>query len=655
MATNIFLPSTGGVKIRRANVTTNGVDAEVDANVKEQLTALNDLLAKPLFSIKHFTTNGSSVDKVATTKPGTTPGTGTGMLPGELLAKTLTPRCFGLRNQGANQWEGTDSLMENIYNISLTASDPHMQTLEEYIDATAPLSLLKYSFNTQINENYWTNLDSNTKTVLNYPSIVDYLLAYSYVIASNTEINGLINFVFGNISGLRNIVKYTQISAAREYIHAEKVDVAYNSSDDFIIKSILSANPPFSAQLFGPSVHAKLEDYITNSQELALIDNSALYNRTTIPPELIQPLIYKIKNSVIPVTKANYDSLAPIFLNDIKNNPSSIDSSPNADGLNSDTQPSTDFDVTFLDDYASVVKIVFNNIRCAAQMFYSMTLGDELNIFDVMNYFTHKFMIRGNIQISDNILREDLQLYVFSNKFTNITTGKVIDRTRPAERYMFYKQVFNYGSGQITEDIVVNKEFNKLFKILIMEGAKYIQRAQESPNPESYVSRQPIMQAVEDLQYNLSTHCAGMANVITPIIYEELNFIIKRILNHPEIVQQLVPAGGTWWKVVELLYEGMKQQRPKTTIFYNKAKLGFEIFNSIAKYNPATFEDDKNFSDFISNVDAYIITQAQLQPSDDDDKPADKKESSNKDDNTRSEERTPATADAGGSKDEWAF
>ncbi len=655
MATKIFLPSVGGVKIRRANVTTNGVDAAVDTNVKKQLVALNALLSKPIFWVRSFSTDNTLEKVKAKASPA---NNSDGMLPEDLLAKTLTPRCFGTKHQDRHQWEGTDSLLENIYNISTSDGNASLQTIEEYIDATAALSLLKYSFNTQINESLWTNLDSNTKTILNYPAVVDYLLAYSFVIAGNTEINGLINFVFGNISGLRNIVKYAQISAARQYINAEKVDVHYNSSDDFIIKSILSANPALSSLSFGPLVHGKLEDYITNSKELSLIDGSTLYNRTTIPPQLIQPLIYEIKNSVIPVTKANYDSLAPIFLNDIKNNPSLIDASGGTNGA-SGTQPSSNFDVTFLDDQASIVKIAVDNIRCAAQMFYSMTLGDELNIFDVMNYFTHKFMIRGSIQISDNTLREDLQLYVFSNKFTNITNGKIIDRTRPAERHMFYKQVFNYGSGQITEDVIVNKEFKKFFRILIMEGAKYIQRAQESPNPESYVSRQPVMQAVEDLQYNLSTHCSGMANVITPIIYEELNFIIKRILNHPEVVQQLVPAGGTWWKVVELLYEGMKQQRPKTTILYNKAKLGFEIFNSIANYSPATFEDDKNFSDFISNVDAYIITQAQLQASDDDDendKDRDRNRYRSQDgDHDKPDDQSKGSADAGSGKDEWAF
>ncbi len=41
------------------------------------------------------------------------------------------------------------------------------------------------------------------------------------------------------------------------------------------------------------------------------------------------------------------------------------------------------------------------------------------------------------------------------------------------------------------------------------------------------------MQAVEDLQYDLSAHCIGMATVATPMIYAELNFIIRRFLMHP--------------------------------------------------------------------------------------------------------------------------
>jgi len=121
------------------------------------------------------------------------------------------------------------------------------------------------------------------------------------------------------------------------------------------------------------------------------------------------------------------------------------------------------------------------------------------------------------------------------------------------------------------------------------------------------------MQAVEDLQYNLSTHCVGMASVISPLIHAELDFVIRRILMHDEVRRQVAPTGGSWWRVVEALYMAMKNTRPKATILYNKAKLGNSIIRKIAEYNAASFENDSTFSAFISDVDAFITTQSILQ------------------------------------------
>jgi hypothetical protein len=289
-----------------------------------------------------------------------------------------------------------------------------------------------------------------------------------------------------------------------------------------------------------------------------------------------------------------------------------------------------------------------------------MVLGEELDVFNVVNYFTHKFLIGGGIEILDQKLRENLQLYVFSNKFTEASTNRILDRTRPAERQMFYRQVFNSGNARITDEVIVNKEFGRLWKVLMYESAKYLERAQESPNPDNYVSRQNVMQGVEDLQYNLSTHCSGMTNVITPIIYNELNFIIRNILMHPEVTRQVVPVGGTWWRVVETLYAAMKGSRPKSTSVYNKAKLGQTILKAIAEYNPSTFENDANFSGFISNVDAFITTQSIIQESlpheirsekDMDDKPAVMQPAYKKTTEDMHEKETGN----GKAKDEWDF
>lgn len=187
---------------------------------------------------------------------------------------------------------------------------------------------------------------------------------------------------------------------------------------------------------------------------------------------------------------------------------------------------------------------------------------------------------------------------------------------------MFYRQVFDAGTAIIDNDLaqilVPNPDYPKLCKVLILETAKYIERAQTAFYPDQYVSRGNIQQAIEDLQYNLSTHCIGMVNVVSPLIYLELDFCIRRIFMHDEVMRQIVPAGGTWWRVVEALYLAMRNTRPRSTVLYNKAMLGYQILKDIANYDPATFQNDNVASDFVSNVQAFITTQSILQQDEED-------------------------------------
>ena len=69
---------------------------------------------------------------------------------------------------------------------------------------------------------------------------------------------------------------------------------------------------------------------------------------------------------------------------------------------------------------------------------------------------------------------------------------------------------------------------------------------------------------------------------------------------------------------METLYLAMSNTRPRSTVLYNKAKLGFEILQDVANYDPATFENDDVFFDFVSNVQAFITTQSILQQDQDD-------------------------------------
>ncbi len=594
-------------RIKRPRITTSGFVSDVDPTIKTLLDELNELLGKRIFkreSIMEDTVEIAREKTKSETKIDVTPShtvTRTRLVPDirKLLAQPLTPKMIP-----NNDW-ANDSLL-CAFKDAKESND--FVTLSEYIDMVSDLSALKYAFEGNLTLN-WQNLDYNTKTVLDgYQAIRDYLVAYGYHIMNLQEVNGLKNFILSNRGGAKNVVNYAIVSGARTIINDEQMKVPnYNNDNSEIVAEIKNANLSLSSASFRTSAQAVINNFVFNTDELKLIDGAGL---GPLPANMKPLLVKYVRQSPIPITTQNVKFLLPMFISQI------LASTPTATpptGELDTTVSDQDFEVAFFEDDTSMIQVSRSAVLCASQLYYGMVLGDELDVFGAVDYFTRKYLLRGGIEIQDSTLRDDLQLYVFSGKFTDLAHNKVVDRTRKEERKLFHRMVFNYGSGQVTEDMIVNKEFPKLWKVLMLESAKYLERAQISPNPDSFVSRQNVMQAVEDLQYNLSTHCTGMANVVTPLIYSELNFIVQRIFMHKEVLQQLVPQGSTWWRVVEMLYMGMKHSRPKATVLYNKAKLGHDIIHSIADYNPATFEDDANFSAFISDVDAFITTQSILQ------------------------------------------
>jgi hypothetical protein len=641
-------------RIKRPLITTNGIVSAVDPTIKAQLDELNMLLGRRVVAVAAATPAANGAGTVNGQRPATSSTNGAHLPLMEvraLLARPLMPKYVPPK---ADSWDPS-SLAFAFSNIDEPTDSDGMArstTLSDLIDATSQLSSLKYAFQNNLSAN-WVNLDYNTRSVLDgYPAITDYLIALCYFQMGLTEVGGLTNILLSNRLGAKSVVNYAVISAARTIIDHEQLVVdRYNEDDSPIVSKIQTAALALSSVSFRSSLQALVDDFIFNKSESDLIDSSGL----GLPPELKPQLTRYIKNSPIQITSTNAPFFLPVFVSQILAGTSVAGA---ANGQSADQQDQ-DFDVQYLTDDQSMIQVSRSAVRCAAQLFYSMVLGDELDVFHTVNYFTHKYLIRGGIEITDSRLRDDLQLYVFSNKFTHLKTGAINDRSRHAERHMFYRQVFNWGHGQVTDDLIVNQEFPRLWKVLILECAKYLERAQISPNPDSYVSRQNVMQAVEDIQYNLSTSCTGMANVITPLIYAELDFVIRRIFMHDEILRQIVPQGGTWWRVVEVLHMGMKHSRPRSTVLYNKAKLGDSILRQIADYNPSTFENDGPFAAFISDVEAFITTQSILQEDladehGDSDKSVMPRANGDRPDVTPPP-TAPATAAQAPVADEWAF
>ncbi|WP_144444257.1 hypothetical protein [Caballeronia arationis] len=591
--------------MRRIVGTTRGNVPAVDPYIITELDLLDELLARKVFepAWKHGNVSISTPGKTAAAKRGVPKVVATATMLRSLLVRPLAPR-----KAPEEKWTG-DSLPGTL--AHMPPNDDYL-SLSELVDATAGLSALKYAFKNDIATKLYT-LDFGERTVLGgYPAVTDFLVAYAFHVMGLTEVDAARNFITSSPAGVSKVVKYLAVSGARAYLETARLEVPGLDNDNGpVIQSLADAALSLEAGSFAPSVAAVVQAPVFNRAESKLIKHAEDSGLGPILPEMKPILIRYIQASNaarIPITNANIVYYASGWIQQISR------SLQIGEPESTSTDPTdSDFDITPFDDDRSQIQISRSAVKCASQLFYGMVLGEELQVFDAMNFFTHKYLVRGSLTIEDSRLRDDLQSYVFSNRFTDPRGNRVLDRTRPAERAMFYRQVFNYGTSQTGDDMVQNQEFPRLWKVLMLESAKFLERAQISPNPDNYVSRQNVLQSVEDLQYNLSTNCTGMSNVIAPLINAELEFVIKRIFMHPEVLRQVVPSGGTWWRVVETLILAMTGGRPKATVIYNKAKGGNDIIRAIADYDPTVFAQDQKFAEFIGNVERFITTQSILQ------------------------------------------
>ncbi|MBA3704436.1 MAG: hypothetical protein H0W84_00610 [Bacteroidetes bacterium] len=619
MTTNISTSNNhSGFILRRPLITSNGFTTDLDPTIKKHLTDLDTLLGKHVFnpmeeddgSFYDSAETKSGIKGAAAKKAAAAAANENGHNASLNLREALAKSIYAKKTEIDERWDKRGLLYDLVH-----TKENKLSNISDIIDQNKESANLKYEYQEFLKEN-WNFLSNNQKAIFGFENISDYLLAYAYFKKGISEINALNNFINNRKDGLAAIINYAVISAARTFIQKEslhihsvtikKLPYTYNDDEHPLIQKIISSNLSLNNFSFSKELNKIIDNYIYNGKEAKLIEHADIGD---IPAEYIPLLIKYIKNSPIPITDLNVNYFLPLFINQIK----SSTFFEETDTTLTDEEFDKDFEVEFFEDDKSTVQANVSNVKCAAKLFYSMVVGEELDVFNLVNYFTHKFLIKNRIDIQDPKLRENIQMYVFSNKFTDVTSGRVLERTRPGERQMFYRQVFNIGNGPVTDDMIVNTDFNGLWKTLILEADEYIEKAQLSPNPDSYVSRQNVMQAVEELQYNLSANCTGMATVISPMIYSELNFIVHKIFEHPEVIRQVVPANGTWWRVVETLYASMKQRRLNATVIYNRAKLSHSILSKIATYNPASFEQDTEFSAFISDVNALISTQSIIQ------------------------------------------
>lgn len=638
---NIILNTGTAFRLRRPPAVSNGFVNDLDPRVQEQLDTLHGLLSADVFAraavgrgadaerggVEYLVealreearrdqalAEGGEAEKDAIDEA---IAEELGLDPATVLEAHLTPRRARARDKWADR-----SLASQIAEAIAELTDAGeldeegrgktgaLISLSEYVDRISALSTLKYSVDDALAAE-WTLYPETIRRVLDadaYPAIRVYLVAYAYAVLQLRDVGAVKKFILNDELGAQSVVKYATIGAARELVADRGFNIPRFDEDKspFVLK-IGAATIGLSSQSFERDTMAVVNDLIDDVEYKDLIDEAEkVLGQLPLATRLL--LARYIDAAPVKITKHNVASFAVVWL---AQNAPPLPATPTDLTIGSDA----DFGIETYQDDPGTLAISRSAVLAAAQLYYTMVLGDELDVFTIVHFFTHKYIVNGQMEIRDAVLRQDLQSYVFSNRFSDPKTGRLLDNSRKQERHLFETQVFGARRRhqELPDGMVFNEDFPDLWKVLMLQSATYLEKAQSSLNPDAFVSRQQVAQAVEDLQYNLSTHCIGMAPVAAPLYHAELTFVIKRILMHPEVLNQVVPVGGTWWRAVEKLSQDYKHFKPRSIAIYNKAKLGHDIIASIADYNPSTFEDDTNFGDFMSNVDAYITTQSILQ------------------------------------------
>jgi hypothetical protein len=599
-------------KLRRGNGNGHGVAADVDPAVRDHLKELNQLLGKAVFTPASFVVApaapaGPRVRGKARRR-GAAPGDGlspAGRKVKDFLDRELTAK-FAPAKKG-EKW--ADESVASF--LAGEDEDDDNFTLSGFIDKTPALVQLKYAFLDEIQED-WGQVSAGARAVLrDYPNIRDYLIAWAYLGVGISDVDAVKNVILTEKGGVTRVLGYATVGAARALIDREQLRVKdYNDDDSPFVKKHQQTPVPLATATFARSTRTLIDQFRFDSDEAAIIEDAIASGEIGDIDDSIKPTLIKyMQASPVTITKKNAENYLPNFILQIMG----MKSVAAADGQGAETTDG-DFSVRFQDDARSEFEVSGPAVESAAQLFHAMVLGEELDVFGAVGYLTNRRLVaNGGMKIKNPTLRRDLQAWVFDNEFVDTQTKERMTRTRAAERQMFFRQVFNWGQGPVPEDLAVNYEFPQLWNVLILESARYLKEARDSLHPENFMSAQGVAQAVEDLQYNLSTHCTGMATVLSPIVDAELAFVLDRVLKHPEVILQIVPEGGTWKRAMDKLNIERKVRRPNATTLYNKAKLGKEIIEAIAHYTSGDFDDFTKLSAFISKVDAFITTSSILQ------------------------------------------
>lgn len=447
------------------------------------------------------------------------------------------------------------------------------------------------------------SLDPTARQLLDGHRVVEYLYLRACLVEGLDKADGILRYLTSWSGGLPAVHGYTVRRSVEDHCEGQAIKVDAAATKRIIDELVRPESPASLSQRdFLPRLKQLVQEYVRSASKLKIIDH--VKGTLGIKPEEehdLVPALVQYLNGASYITMKNAALYLGPVVADLRAGAAAQKPAPTDDR----DVTSADYSVDYYADATASVSFDQTSVEAAAQLFYVMTWGDELGVFEVIDRIAAQRDPHLRLSIRKHETAQDLSTYVFDHQFLNLKTGKLCRRVDREERQMYYRQVFGAGDAPVGEGMEVNTDFPTLWGVLMNEVKDYIVRTEEK---QGTPSRQRVYQAIEDLQYSISAACSGMAKVAAPVMYREMDFVIRRLLGSEDFTTQLSKEGpASFMKVIENV-RGVRGLNP----LRNKGMIGHQILSTIAAADPSLVEDSKRFDTFIGAVEAYIVTLGQM-------------------------------------------
>lgn len=248
--------------------------------------------------------------------------------------------------------------------------------------------------------------------------------------------------------------------------------------------------------------------------------------------------------------------------------------------------------------------VIADNILAAGALDYIYCIGERMHVFDVANALVLRWA-SGVLDVPAGPTASALYRY---HKLR-------AERSTPQERAMLYRRVLNRGAGRLLSNMVPNEDFPRLWHQLMSEVAEYIRKSEGNRYRDSWVSRTPLYQATQNLQYNLSENMTGMSHLQVTEDYAHLQEALE-IVKSSDVLDAYGGRRRNVWTVIEQIAKEDLGLMVPTAPIRTSAVEGNKVFNWIAHFNESLVRD-ATFQTFLTAAEAWIIAQASMEEDDD--------------------------------------